>query len=40
MHEMSLAESVRDPIEAQTAKEHFCRVRTVELEVELSLDLG
>jgi len=33
MHEMSLAESVRDLIEAQAAKERFHRVRTVELEI-------
>jgi len=33
MHEMSLAESVRDLIEAQAKKEHFHHVRTVELEI-------
>jgi len=33
MHEMSLAESVRDLIEAQAKKERFQRVRTVELEI-------
>ena len=33
MHEMSLAESVRDLIEEQAKKERFHRVRTVELEI-------
>jgi len=33
MHEMTLAESVRDLIEAQAAKEHFHHVRIVELEI-------
>ncbi|MCL1861414.1 MAG: hydrogenase maturation nickel metallochaperone HypA [Proteobacteria bacterium] len=33
MHEMALAESVRDLIEAQAAKERFHHVRTVELEI-------
>ncbi|MDR0458513.1 MAG: hydrogenase maturation nickel metallochaperone HypA [Burkholderiaceae bacterium] len=33
MHEMSLAESVRDLIEAQAKKERFRHVRAVELEV-------
>jgi len=33
MHEMSLAESIRDLIEAQARKEHFDRVRAVELEI-------
>jgi hydrogenase nickel incorporation protein HypA/HybF len=33
MHEMALAESIRDLIEAQAEKERFARVRTVELEI-------
>jgi hydrogenase nickel incorporation protein HypA/HybF len=33
MHEMSLAESIRDLIGAQADKAHFDRVRTVELEI-------
>ncbi|MDR2852189.1 MAG: hydrogenase maturation nickel metallochaperone HypA [Burkholderiaceae bacterium] len=33
MHEMSLAESIRDLIETQARKERFNRVRTVELEI-------
>jgi hydrogenase nickel incorporation protein HypA/HybF len=33
MHEMALAESIRDLIDAQAAKESFRRVRTVELEI-------
>jgi len=33
MHEMALAESIRDLIEAQARKEHFRHVRTVELEI-------
>jgi len=33
MHEMALAESVRDLIEAQAVKQGFRRVRTVELEI-------
>jgi hydrogenase nickel incorporation protein HypA/HybF len=33
MHEMALAESIRDLIEAQAAKDHFHHARTVELEI-------
>ena len=33
MHEMTLAESIRDLIDAQAAKEGFRRVHTVELEI-------
>ena len=33
MHEMSIAESIRDLIDAQAVKEQFHHVRTVELEI-------
>ena len=33
MHEMSIAESIRDLIDAQAVKEKFHHVRTVELEI-------